>query len=113
MEESERAVERRRNTYAEHEVVDYVEREHSMNGKKCEHPWAVMRFKYTGSVAFYCGECRVGCSSGPSYDELMELTDVTENTNPNSKRYPTKLHIPSAFSHNRDYVHHVPPERMG
>lgn len=113
--ESERATERRMERQPRHEVVDYVEREHSMNGRPCENPWAVMRIWKTGDIVFYCGECNVGYHSGPGYEELLEKTDATQNTNPKARGYPPDhIHpVTRGVYFRSEHVYHVPPERMG
>lgn len=74
-EESDRAAERRVERNADHKVIGYAEHEHSMNGRSCENPWAVMRYdREPGRVAFYCGECGVGvgATAGAMFDDLMD-----------------------------------------
>lgn len=116
--ESERAAERRREREAPHDVLDYVAREHSMNGRPCENPWAVIRTRHTGNVSFYCGECGVsiGIGGGQMYDELMERWGGCQNTNPDAHGYPAWDHIGPVTRGvylRSDRVYHCPPDRMG
>lgn len=110
--ESDRARDQRTDTYAAHEVLGYVEKNHTMNGRPCNHPWAVMRFRRTGSIGFYCGECRVGAHGGGTYEALLQRTSIVDATNPNSQGYPSKggpASVKAWFEHG---VYHVPTDRL-
>lgn len=108
--ESSRAAERRTDTYAEHEVIGYVERDHTMNGRPCNNPWAIMRFRRTGNIGFYCGECGVGAHGGGTYEELRERAGIVENTNPDARAYPSNGSLKAWLE--TGGVYHVPPDML-
>lgn len=113
--ESQDAAARRRGRCGPHTVLDYVKHPHTMNGRRCENPWAVIRYRRTGSLSFYCGECGVGHNGGGGYQELLALTDAVDNTNPNATGYPGRSGPAAvkAYFDDAQAVFHVPPDRLG
>lgn len=106
--------EHRKEGSSEHEVIDLIERDHHMNGKICEHPWAVIQWRPTGSISFYCGECRVDIGAGPDYEELMDIWGGSQTVNTNARAYPSTQnhHLVKSGVQNDDVVQRIPPDRL-